>query len=428
MAADNEIRLLSRAVRDRDITQILEIGVQPDWFVNGDCRELWKFLVKHWTRYGEVPTPTSVRDEYPTFPLLKVNDTLDYLLDRFVSYRRYTKIEDTIQNAAEILSASNDHEAALILIESKIADIHREGIPGVTDLSLDNDPMSRLRDYEAMAAASASGLLGLPTGFMRIDEATAGLQPGQLITVIAPPKTGKSQILLKTAVNIHEAGHGVLFQSFEMSNSEQQVRHDSMRAGISHNRLRRLMLNAAEKQVYSDMLTRMGTLPNQFRLTDAMHGLTVSSLAAKISQVKPDVAFIDGVYLMFDEQTGESNTPQALTNITRSLKRMAQRMRIPVVISTQTLLWKMKSGKVSADSIGYSSSFFQDSDVILGLEEIPEDDETRLLKVVASRNCGPEETTLVWRWDTGCFHDETDSLGCKGCTIASRYSPTIPIV
>mgnify|MGYP002629883524 CR=1 FL=1 len=428
MAADNEIRLLSRAVRDRDITQILEIGIQPDWFVNGDCRELWKFLVRHWNTYGEVPTPTSVRDEFPTFQLLKVNDTLEYLLDRFIAYRRYTKIEDTIQNAAEILTTSNDHEAALVLIESKIADIHREGIPGVTDLSLDKDPMSRYRDYEAMAAASASGLLGLPTGFSRIDEATAGLQAGQLITVIAPPKTGKSQILLKTAVNIHEAGHHVLFQSFEMSNTEQQVRHDSMRAGVSHNHLRRLTLTSPEKTAYAKMLTHMDTLTHQFRLTDAMHGLTVSAIAAKISQVKPDVAFIDGVYLMFDEQTGESNTPQALTNITRSLKRLAQRMQIPIVISTQTLLWKMKGGKVSADSIGYSSSFFQDSDVILGLEEIPEDDETRLLKVVASRNCGPEETTLVWRWDTGCFHDEDSSAGCKGCAIASRFSPAIPNV
>jgi hypothetical protein len=82
--------------------------------------------------------------------------------------------------------------------------------------------------------------------------------------------------------------------------------------------------------------------------------------------MKPDIVFVDGVYLMMDELTGEMNTPQAITNITRAMKRLAQRIDLPIIITTQTLLWKMRAGKVTADSIGYSSSFFQDSDVILG--------------------------------------------------------------
>lgn len=425
MAADNEIRLLSKAVRDRNITPLLEAGVQPDWFATADGRELWKFLVTHWSKYGEVPTATSVKQEFQTIALLKVEDSLEYLLDRFVAYRRYTKIEDTLQSAAEILSQTNDHEKALLAMEQNISEIHREGIPGTTDLSLSDDPLSRYAEYEKMENA-AGGLLGLPTGFEKIDEATAGLQGGQLVTVIAPPKTGKSQVLLQTAINMHEAGHTVLFQSFEMSNTEQQTRHDAMRAKVSHNRMRRRTLTPAEKKSYEKMLTEMQTITQKFTLTDSMHGITVSALAAKIDQTKPEIVFVDGVYLMQDEVTGESNTPQALTSITRNLKRLAQRLDIPIVISTQTLLWKMRNGKVTADSIGYSSGFFQDSDVILGLEPVPEDEEVRLLKVVASRNCGPEETTLVWRWDTGCFHDEDDSKTCEGCKVASKWLPTVP--
>lgn len=424
MAADNELRLISRAVRERNITPLLEAGVQAGWFVNPECKAVWKWLVEHWSTYGEVATPTSVKDEFPNFPLLKVDDTLDYLLDRFIAYRRYVKVEDAIQSAAEMLSTTNDHEAALTVIQKRIEEIHQEGIPGTSDLHLDRDPLKRFEEYEEME--NSSGMLGLPTGFLKIDEATAGLQGGQLITVIAPPKTGKSQILLQTGINIHEAGHNVLFQSFEMSNSEQQTRHDSMRAKIPHNDLRRRILSGPDKRAYKTMLLHMESMTNPFTLTDALHGITVSALAAKVNQVQPDVVFVDGVYLMQDEQTGESNTPQALTNITRSLKRMAQRMDIPVVISTQTLLWKMKGGKVSADSIGYSSSFFQDSDVILGLQEVPEDDEVRELRIVASRNCGPDSTVLIWRWNTGCFHDEEDADTCKGCVSARRFNPSVP--
>jgi hypothetical protein len=66
----------------------------------------------------------------------------------------------------------------------------------------------------------------------------------------------------------------------------------------------------------------------------------------------------------------------------------------------------MKKGNVTADSIGYSSSFFQDADVIFGLQREEEDiDDTRLLKVLASRNTGPMEVSLLWDWNTGEFRE-----------------------
>ena len=383
-------------------------------------------MVKHYNKYGEVPTSTSTKDEFPTFEILKVDDSLEYLLDRFISYRRYVHVEDMLQEAADILTRTNDHEVALGIVESSLTRLYREGTPGTSDMFLSRDPENRFAEY-LEAEKIAGSLLGLGTGFEKIDEATAGLQDGQLITVIAPPKTGKSQSLLQMAINIHKDGHSVLYQSFEMTNSEIRDRHDSMRAHTSYNRMRRRILTDPEKNDYQDMLAEMAKNPHEFTLTDSLHGITVSALAAKIEQHKPEVVMVDGVYLMQDEQSGESNTPQALTNITRSLKKLAQRLKIPIVISTQTLLWKMRGGKVTADSIGYSSSFFQDSDVILGLESDENDPEIRVLKVVASRNCGPEESILTWRWDTGCFHDEGVPKDCPGCKAASRLAPVVPV-
>ena len=105
-------------------------------------------------------------------------------------------------------------------------------------------------------------------------------------------------------------------------------------------------------------------------------------------------------------QTGEANTPQALTNLTRGFKRMAQKFNIPIVITTQSLDWKKSKGKLSANSIGYSSSFFQDADVLFGLEKPEEEvDETRVLSILASRNSGPGSTFLTWEWDTATFRE-----------------------
>jgi replicative DNA helicase len=415
MAADNEHRLVSKVIRDRDITPALQRGVSDAWFLDDDNKKVWAFVRKHYGEYSEVPTAVTVKDHYPNYKVLDVQDSVDYLLDTMVDFRRMLLTRQGLEVAIEQLQ-DNNHDAALLAMEATITKVNEQGILGTHEVDLSKNTEQRYKDYQALQNQE---FLGIPTGFAKIDEATAGLQGGQLITIIAPPKTGKSQIALKIAINVHQQGYIPMFQSFEMNNHEQQQRHDAMRSNISHSRLRRGKLLPAENDRYIDVLNTMEK-EHSFHLVDAVNGITVSALSAKIEQTKPDIVFVDGVYLMLDEVTGEMNTPQAITNITRALKRMAQKIDKPVIITTQTLLWKMRAGKVTADSIGYSSSFFQDSDVILGLEPVEEDEHIRLLKIVASRNSGPSEVALTWKWETGCFHDEDDALKCSYCTDWNR--------
>jgi replicative DNA helicase len=408
MAADNEERLLSRIIRTREITPALEAGVEDSWFFVDENREMWKFIRTHWTKYGEIPSAVTVKDNYPTYRLLAVEDSTEYLVDQLVAYRRRQKAIEVVQNAAEFI-ASGNHDQAIAEMSSGVATIYDEGAGLTADIDLTKDAMGRFDEYLAVKTRP-NGLIGYSTGFRTIDEATAGLQPEQLITIIAPPKTGKSVLAMQMAVNVHQDGFVPMFQSFEMSNIEQQHRHDAMRAHIAHSRLTRGKLHLDEEKRYKESLEKMEEM-HKFYLTDSTSAMTVTGLAAKIDKIKPDIVFVDGVYLMVDESTGESNTPQALTNITRNLKRLAQKQRIPIVITTQVLLWKMKKRQVSADSIGYSSSFFQDSDVILGLQkQDEEDDSSRELRVVASRNCGPASTDLLWDWEEGKF-EEYGSFG-----------------
>jgi replicative DNA helicase len=404
MAKDHEVRLVSKIIRDRHLTPALEAGITAEWFAGDDSAEVYKFVADHFAQYGEVPTAVTVRDNYPTFPLQKVEDNLQYLVDAFVDWRRSTDTALALRDAVMAMEENNDHNLALQILSKSLVKIEGVGNLGTRDVDLTTNSDARLAAYEHLETTT-DGMLGIPTGFPSIDKATAGLQPGQLITVIASPKTGKSVLALQIAINAHQDhGQVPVFQSFEMSNQEQQVRHDAIRAHISTNRLRRGQLKPQEKNRYVSMLNMMKE-QQSFVLTDAVNGSTVSALESKLDKHNPNLLVIDGVYLMIDEQSGESNTPQALTNITRSLKRLAQRREIPIIITTQTLLWKMSKGrKVTADSIGYSSAFFQDSDVIIGLERTEDDDElSRILKIVESRNCGKVEVDLLWNWEEGQF-------------------------
>jgi len=409
VAADNEVRLLSRAIRTRDISVLLEAGVQDDWFFVEENKAVWRFIRQHWTKYQEVPTGVTVLDNFPTYRLLAVEDNVDYLLDQLIEYRKRQSTISVVQDASEAI-ASGDHNAAIAVLGQGVAKLLDEGVRDSNDLDLTHEATKRFDEYLNVKTRPI-GLLGIATGFKTIDQATAGLQPGQLITIIAPPKTGKSVLALQVAVNVHNDGYVPLFQSFEMNNIEQQHRHDAMRAHIAHSRLIRGGLTKEEEARYKKTLEDMESM-HKFYLTDAVSAMTVTGLSAKIDKLRPDIAFVDGVYLMLDEITGEQNSPQALTNITRGLKQLAMAKKIPIVISTQVLLWKMKKRQVSADAIGYSSSFYQDSDVILGLQKQDEEDDTsRELRIVASRNCGPASSDLLWDWEEGKFEEYGSLFG-----------------
>lgn len=406
MAADNESRLLSKAIRERDIKPLLQRGITKEWFVVEDNRSVFRFLVEHWNQYNEVPTPVTVKDNFPNYRLLNVEDTIDYLLDQMVSYRRRQSTIRLIQDAGDAIALKNDHEDAIRILASGMESVSLTGVSSSTDVNLVEDPYSRFEEYSERKGRPG-GLLGIPTGFPTIDAATAGLQPGQLVTLVASPKTGKSTLLMQIAINMHLQNYFPMFQSFEMSNQEQRDRHDALRAGVSHARLTRGLLTQAEERSYRQMLRDTEKYQKAFLLSDSVTGMTVSAISAKVNSLNPDVLFIDGAYLMVDEVTGEAGTPQSLTNITRSLKRLAQRANICVMVSTQSLLWKQKKNVVSADSIGYSSSWLQDSDVVLGLQRTEDDDpNVRILKIVASRNCPTTEVDMIFDYEIGEFKED----------------------
>jgi replicative DNA helicase len=404
---NNDARLISKIVEDRNIGAALERNVNEHWFADVNDKKMFRFLHAHYTNYQECPSLDVILENFPTYQTLGIQDRIDYLIDRAVENRRKASVIKTIDEVLSSIEKDQDHEGAIISMERGLIRLEEEGLTKSNDLEITDAAKHAKEEYEFRKANP--GLLGMATGFPTMDEATSGLQGGQLIVIVAPPKTGKSTLALQIALNAHLNGKVPMFMSFEMSNAEQKSRYYAMRSRISHRRLMTGTLTAEEEACYFKIVESIEQMRERFWFVDSSGGQTVGAVASKVQSKNPDIVFIDGTYLMIDEQTGESNTPQAITNITRSLKRLAQKINKPIVISTQALTWKMKKGQVTADSIGYSSSFHQDADVIFGLQREDENvDDTRLLRVVASRNGGLSEVSLMWDWNTGHFREISD--------------------
>lgn len=392
---DYEGGLIARVVIDGDITPALEARILPAWFVDEQHREVWTHIATHFRDYGEVPTEKMLRYDWPDYALVEPDASLKVYIDRIADRRRNNLLGETLAEAASELENGDSALAADVLARG-LTRVYSE-VSTLRDIDLTTSWLERLEKYE-WYAANRGKLLGIPMGVRTIDEALAGFQPEQLITFAGKQKSGKSYMLMHSALTAHRNGSTVLFISFEMSNDEQAARHDALISQVDHSALIRGESSEKMRNKVQKALKRRKNMQPFVLSSDPSGGNTISSVAAKIEQYKPDIVFVDGVYLMADEENGRDERQQ-LTNITRGFKRLAQRTRLPIIITTQALEWKIGRRGLQTSSLGYTSSFGQDSDALIGFESIDEDNDPGLkrVKILDARNA-PRVSTLV-RWD-----------------------------
>jgi replicative DNA helicase len=396
---DVEWATLSKVIEVGGFNDVAEARIGPAFFMDPDNAQVFRWMQEHWSEHGVTPGEEAFRHRFPGYALIETPEPLGYYLGELRDQRQYSLLNGMLDTIKEPLRRG-DSNIAIKILNSSLENLHTE-IADLRDEDLTKTTEARMEHYERLA--TTPGIQGLPTGFPTMDLATSGLQKEQLVTLVGLQKTYKSMLLMCMNIACHLGGHRTLFASFEMSTQEQATRHDALRAGISLTRLQNGKLLPKERTKLRRMMHGIEDLQPLVFIHDPAATTTVSAIASKISQYKPDVAFIDGTYLMDSEVPGvEPNSPQALTSITRSLKRLAQRMQIPIVQTTQALTWKSRRG-LTLDSIGYSSSFAQDSDVIFGVEEIKDSDREILLRIIAARNCPRKDVRLALDWEHGAI-------------------------
>lgn len=397
---DTERHLISAIVAGQDLTPVAEAGLTQDAFLDTSSREVFGTIVKHKGRYGAVPSVSAIKANHPDYKLVKTADPIDYLVDEVRRAYNLALIQEGLSQAVEVYD-QQDPKAVVEVLTQTISNVSRT-ISVTRDTDLTKTGLERMARYVELTKLK-DGLRGIPSGFKVIDRSTLGFQKQQLITLIGLPKAGKSTVTMLMSMAAHLHGNRPLFIGFEMANSEQEERFDSIRAGISHNRLRSGRLKKDEWTKLERSMKELERMDPFFLSSDSASAMTVTGVAAKIDTYKPDICFVDGVYMMDDEMGEAKMSPQALTNITRGMKRLAQNVEIPIVISTQALTHKVnRKNGVDADAIGYSSSFAQDSDNIIAVEKT-EDPNINRLRNVLSRNAGPVEVYVQWDWETGTF-------------------------
>lgn len=209
---------------------------------------------------------------------------------------------------------------------------------------------------------------GLPTGFIDLDEMTAGLQPSDLIIVAARPSMGKTAFSVNMAENAAmRTKKAVAIFSMEMSASQLAFRLISSMGRIDARHLRTGDLAEEEWPRVTNAIT---LLSEAKIFIDDTPALSPSELRARARRLKRehDLGLIVIDYLQLMQVPGtKENRATEISEISRSLKALAKELNIPVIALSQlnrSLEQRTDKRPVMAD-LRESGAIEQDADVIM---------------------------------------------------------------
>ena len=234
---------------------------------------------------------------------------------------------------------------------------------------------------------------GVPTGFLDLDQKTAGLQPADLVIIAARPSMGKTAFALNIAQYVAmqtETAVGIF--SLEMAKEQLVMRMLCAEARVDNAKVRAGYL--AERD-FPRLAMAAGRLAEAPIYIDDTPGQNVLELRAKARRLKREanlgLIIIDYLQLMRGLTAQENRVPRSLTEISRSLKALAKELAIPVVALSQLNRQVELRGdkRPIMSDIRESGSIEQDADVIMFIyrDEVyhPESEEEGTAEIIIGK-------------------------------------------
>ncbi len=225
------------------------------------------------------------------------------------------------------------------LSEKKIFDISETLTRNKKEVVALKDVIKNVVDH--VHEMQGKDIVGLETGFSKLDKITSGLQKGDLIIIAARPSMGKTTLAMNLveymATHHSNEPRPVVVFSLEMPTEQLVLRLISSFSHIDLTRVRNGALTDADWQSFNQAVN---ALENSVILVDETPSITPTEIRAKSRRIKrehPDLALIvvDYLQLMSAQSNAENNRVQEISEISRSLKSLAKELNIPIIALSQ---------------------------------------------------------------------------------------------
>ncbi len=235
-------------------------------------------------------------------------------------------------------------------------------------------------------------VVGVPTGFKKLDEMTSGLHPSELVIVAARPSVGKTTLALNMAANAAlQSKIPVAIFSLEMAREQLALRLLSCEAGIDGHRLRTGYLRDDDWPKLSRALGRLGEVEIY---VDDSPSLSVMELRGRARRLKAErnVGLVIIDYMQLMHAAAAENRQQEMSSISRSLKGLAREMKCPVLALSQLsrAVEQRSDRRPQLSDLRESGAIEQDADLVAFIWNNPERDNDNVMDIiVAKQRNGP---------------------------------------
>jgi len=266
-------------------------------------------------------TPTAVHIEYYA-----------HIVERTAVLRRL------ISAGGEIaaLGYSEEHEVAQVLDKAEQVLFSVSQRSSTKEFISIEQVLNEYYDRMESIQHSPGTMVGVPTGFSDLDEATGGLQPSDLLILAARPGVGKTSLALGIAHNAAAKGRRIGVFSLEMSREQLVQRLLAIETGVDSQQLRLGYLTDDEWHLVSDAIGRLAQMPIYI---DDSAGLTVHEVRSKSrrlqAEVGVDMLIVDYLQLMQGTARKDGNRVQEVSEISRNLKMLARELNVPLLACAQ---------------------------------------------------------------------------------------------
>lgn len=205
----------------------------------------------------------------------------------------------------------------------------------------------------------------IKTGIPSLDHNILGMFKGQLIVLAAPPGMGKTTLAWQIACNVPDS----IFISMEMKRHELYAKLLSRYTDIS-------TLRIEGKQCTDDEIKKLihaqNRIKNEIRLTlfdsDLGYFKMINTVKKLAKQKNVSMVAID--YLQLIEGAPGENHENRISTITRTCKKLAFNLNIPVVLLSQLTKDVLKEGREpTLGDLRGSGAIGQDADSVIFLYE-----------------------------------------------------------
>lgn len=330
-----------------------------------DYKEEFQFIKEHINKYGNCPDLISFVDKFPNFDVIKVDESISYLIDGLYEDRNKRKLAKVFNKVRDLLNQDKTEEA-MALYTSAASDMiqssHMETVDIFHNTTRYDSYIERCSDFNKFY---------VKTGFKELDDLIGGWDKNEeLATIVARPNTGKSWILHKIAVAAAEQGLTVGIYSGEMSENKVGYRIDTLISHLSNSAIMR-----GKDFIQTEYKKYMEELPHKFKgtikiLTPAMINGTagVTALRAFIEKEKLDMLCIDQHSLLEDDRRARNPIEKA-ANISRDLKNLQVLKGIPIIAVSQQNRGLTDENGPSTANVAQTDRISQDSTILIFLEQ-----------------------------------------------------------